>query len=121
MTRINVVPVETLCDQHLLAEWRELPRMNGFAEKCVDGTIPKSYVLGAGHMKFFLDKGIFLENRHKELTTELIKRGFNLINRTQFKMSDRFGRKDYVPTNHALVLNQDRIRERMPKTPRWTK
>ena len=121
MTRINVVPVDTLCDQHLLAEWRELPRMNGFAEKCVDGTIPRCYVLGTGHMKFFLDKGIFLEHRHRELTNELLRRGFNLIDRSQFKMSDRFGRNDYVPTIQALQLNEERIRRRMPKTPRWSK
>jgi len=27
MTRINLVPPEELCDQHLLAELRELPRI----------------------------------------------------------------------------------------------
>ena len=27
MTRINVVQVQELCDQHLLAEWRELTRI----------------------------------------------------------------------------------------------
>ena len=26
MTRINVIPVEELSDQHLMAEYRELPR-----------------------------------------------------------------------------------------------
>lgn len=120
MTRINVVPVEELCDQHLLAEWRELPRMNGFAEKCAKPNIPNQYVLGEGHMKFFLDKGKFLERRHSQLTNELTKRGFNLTIRTRFVMTDRYGQLDYVPTDAAILLNRGRIQQRMPATPRWS-
>ena len=31
MTRINVDPPAVLTDEHLLAEWRELPRVLGLA------------------------------------------------------------------------------------------
>lgn len=119
MTRINVVPVEELCDQHLLAEWRELPRMNGFADKCVDASIPGEYVLGAGHMKFFLDKAQFLERRHMELTAELERRGFNLNIKTKFVMTSKHGSADYSPTPEALSINRARIQERMPANARW--
>lgn len=119
MTRINVIPPEELCNQHLLAEWRELPRMTWFAGKAVSKDIPKEYTLGAGHMKFFLDKGIFLEKRHFALTRELVKRGFYLSSTEPFVMSDRFGKKDYVPTERAIEINKARVLERMPKDPRW--
>lgn len=115
MTRINVVPVEELTNPHLLAEWRELPRMAGFARRCADGTRPADYVLGSGHMKFFLDKGVFLEMRHIELTIELKRRGFNLKSYERFRMPDMWGRHDYVPTENALIINRQRIAERLSK------
>jgi deoxyribonuclease V len=33
MTRINLLPPSELADQHLLAEWRELPRIFGLVKK----------------------------------------------------------------------------------------
>lgn len=54
MTRINCVPVEELTDKHLLAEYRELPRIFNLARAVEDA--PTEYVLGTGHMKFFYDK-----------------------------------------------------------------
>lgn len=120
MTRINVVPVTELCDQHLLAEWRELPRMANFARNCKDMVWPEDYVLGAGHMKFFLDKGVFLERRHAQLTEELLRRGFNLKLLDRFVMPQKFGYDDYFPTERALALNRARIAERMPQVPRFS-
>lgn len=116
MTRINVVPVEELHNKHLFAEWRELPRMAKFAHKAVrPAEIPDDYTLNKGHMKFFLDKGIWLERRHRELTEECLRRGYNLSNREPFAMPNIFGRKDYVPTERALTINRERIAERLEK------
>jgi deoxyribonuclease (pyrimidine dimer) len=114
MTRINVVPVEELCNKHLFAEWRELPRMAAFAHKAKQpAAIPPDYTLGEGHMKFFLDKGTWLERRHAELTAECLRRGYNLSNTNPFVMPDIFGRKDYVPTEQAIRINKERIAERL--------
>ncbi len=123
MTRINVVPVEELCDQHLLAEWRELPRMRSYSEKTKKSLseIPSSYTLGEGHMTFFLDKGEFLESRHAELTAELLARGFSLNNLTPFVMSNKYGKSHYVPTELAMNINRERIAERLPANARWAK
>lgn len=119
MTRINLVPPDELCDQHLLAEWRELPRMANFAFKAkAHASIPTNYTLVAGHMKFFLDKGIFLERRHSQLVDELQRRGFKLSDRPPFRMPFLHGRRDYTPTPDALAINRARILERMPVNPR---
>lgn len=123
MTRINVVPVDELTDKHLLAEYRELPRIYKAAKKFYDngekGNVPIEYVLGTGHMKFFYYRLEYIHKRHLALIGEMKKRGFH----TSFDGSipegidlpERFW-KDYVPTDSALKINRERIQSRMPKT-----
>lgn len=127
MTRINIVPVEELCDQHLLAEHRELVRIPNCL---VSGKLkfeymdrPEDYCLGEGHVKFFTNKLRYLFNRYQQLNDECIKRGFNVtymwpqhfFNKTTLRYWD-----DYRPTKWALRLNRDRIAERMPARARHT-
>lgn len=50
MTRINVVPVFELSDQHLMAEYRELPRV--IKQKINTTDAPRLYKLGLGHVKW---------------------------------------------------------------------
>lgn len=124
MTRINVVPPEELCDQHLLAEWRELTRIpNGVAAgkfKLVD--IPDKYVLGKGHVKFFLDKLTYLMNRYTDILVELEERGMpQKIYWTDEVIPDKTLWNDYTPTEEALKINRQRIKDRMPKKPRFSK
>lgn len=56
MTRINVVPVEELCDQHLLAEHRELTRIPNAVARGRFSLLgqPADYKLGEGHVRFSL-------------------------------------------------------------------
>ena len=122
MTRVNVVPVQELCDQHLLAEHREIKRIPNLmlSGKLKDlGDIPEEYVLGKGHMKFFLDKMYFLYVRYSDIRDECLKRRFKV----QWLWPNYYPpiSQDYKPTEQALKLNRQRIKERMPKTPRWTK
>lgn len=126
MTRINVVPVEELCDQHLLAEHRELTRIpNGIASGRHSNfnSIPPTYRLGAGHVTFFLNKLAFLMQRYAALHDECRKRGFNV---TYKWPSDLPGTNcgfwnGYEPTAEALAANRARIAERMPAKARFTK
>ena len=85
MTRINLIPPEFLSDQHLLAEYRELPRIvNSYKcniynpNKNFYKNIPTKYKLGTGHVKFFRNKIKFLLDRYKLLVKELLYRGFNI-------------------------------------------
>ena len=119
MTRINVVPVQELCDQHLLAEYRELPRVFRLAKPC--DQLPKNYVLGTGHVKFFFNKLAFLTQRHKAIVAELTKRGFHIQypEAPVCRFTALYG--DYTPTPLALFVNRQRIAARMPKQPRFNK
>jgi len=82
MTRINTISPLDLLDQHLFAEWRELPRIFTLARYWADNgkrsAVPDSYRLGAGHVRFFYDKLQWLAYRHAILTSELQARGYKL-------------------------------------------
>lgn len=80
MTRINLVPPAELCDQHLLAEHRELTRIpNAVAKGKYHLTgQPAEYKLGEGHVRFFFNKMAFLKNRYDLLHAECKARGFNV-------------------------------------------
>lgn len=121
MTRINVVPPQELSNLHLLAEYREITRIPNNIRKSLSrkgksfdmSEIPPEYVLGTGHVKFFYDKGLFLSSRYEKILEEMISRGFNPKFRDSsiFFVDERFY-KDYTPTEKAIELNRQRIKER---------
>lgn len=124
MTRINLVPVTELCDQHLLAEHRELTRIpNGIVSgklKPKYKDAPKQYTLGPGHVKFFVDKLEWLFNRHWELSVECSKRGFQVQDIWPYGGGlPASCYNNYVPTKEEIELNRARIIERMPTRPRY--
>ena len=129
MTRINVVPVKELCNKHLFAEWREMPRLvknlqaslNRKTKPFRSSEIPAEYVLGKGHVKFFFDKFEYLHKRHIEITKELLNRGYSLgkTDSDVFLEVDKNWYNDYTPTLAAVELNRGRILDRMPKEPKW--
>ncbi|MFZ7186749.1 pyrimidine dimer DNA glycosylase/endonuclease V [Avibacterium avium] len=123
MTRINVVPPQELCDQHLLAEHRELTRIPNAVAKGKYNLAgqPADYKLGEGHVRFFFNKLQFLKNRYDLLHQECKARGFNV----QYFWSENLPQdpslwQDYQPTENALTLNRERIQLRMPKLARFT-
>jgi hypothetical protein len=82
MTRINVgIPVRMLSDKHLIAEHREIKRipnhLRKHGEKCLND-IPHRFTLGKGHVKFFLDKGMYTYGRYIRIYKECISRGFKV-------------------------------------------
>lgn len=124
MTRINLVSPSELCDKHLLAELRELKRIPNAISRgrfSLENQ-PTAYVLGTGHVKFFYDKLMFLFLRYKALYSESVDRGF----KCQYMWPQDLDYSpelwnDYAPTQEAIELNRQRIKDRMPKDARWTK
>ena len=123
MTRINIVPPEELCDQHLLAEHRELTRIPNAVAKGkyhLRGQ-PLDYKLGEGHVRFFFDKLTFLKKRYDLLHQECKRRGFNVQYIWPENLPDDISLwKDYEPTENALKINRTRIQERMPAKARFS-
>lgn len=119
MTRINCVPVEELSGPHLVAEYRELPRVFALAQRAAArGTFsqPETYTLGKGHLLFFYTRLSYLARRHAELISEMKQRGykptFSGVRREDFpSMPDTYW-NDWEPTPDAMRMNRARIEER---------
>ena len=119
MTRINLIQVEELSDQHLFAEYRELPRMASFARKTVkkQTDIPVTFTLNAGHMTFFLDKAEFLEHRHAAIVEEVHLRGINITPKPPFEMHRRFNQINWEPTPEEIEVSKERIQQKLDMKP----
>lgn len=130
MTRINLVSPELLSDKHLMAEYRELPRIFTSVRKLYDSgkthkdvVIPNRYVMGKGHCKFFYDKLDWLQERYQQIVAELRKRDFDLndkmidnINNSVFNLrvniTNKYNEVKYTPTAEEVYLNMARIVKR---------
>lgn len=130
MTRINLIPVQELSDQHLMAEYRELPRVFSTVFKHIndnkspkDFKINETYILGTGHVTFFYDKLAFLKRRHEDLVTECLRRGIKIVN-TSIISTVPFPSvwcKEYTPTDSEIELSRERIVEKLMMKPSWYK
>ncbi|UUV44824.1 endonuclease V [Rhodobacter phage RcRudolph] len=122
MTRINLVDPTELSRQHLVAEYRELPRIFALVRAAQskglrpsDLKAPTAYVLGRGHMLFFYDKCMFLLRRQQSLIREMRSRGYNpnfAYPNDLITGLDQHWLGDYEPTDAALAINRARIKER---------
>lgn len=117
MTRINVIPVCELSDQHLIAEYRELPRVLKQTINVKD--TPKEYCLGKGHVKWAKCHELFLVKRQMDIIREMRFRNFHVSYGQLFDLSRFDG--DYMPTIDAIKVNRDRIKEKIGKKPDWYK
>lgn len=124
MTRINLVEPRQLTNIHAMAEYRELPRIFTAVLKLQEQgitpdqvCIPDSYVLGAGHVKFFYNKLHWLERRYVALKDNLEYRGYNIDYpkfrsvwedaHLNFEGTEWWG--SYLPSPEDFYLNMARI------------
>jgi deoxyribonuclease (pyrimidine dimer) len=118
MTRINCVPVQELTREHLVAEYRELPRLAAFAASKYarnPGFVPPpTYRLGKGHMDFFVDKGQWLADRHAQLVEEMRRRGYQ-VNFPDYPRDKhpQAWMGGWQPNEVDMAINRDRIAERL--------
>lgn len=123
MTRINLIPVDQLMDQHLLAEHREIKRIpNVLLKGDVDFRgIPPQYVLGTGHVKFFYNKLMWLYCRYMELYVECYKRGFDVTYYgrpfIELRILAPYLWNYWSPSNDEILLSEQRIREKIEAKP----
>ena len=105
MTRINVVHQSELTDKHLLAEYRELRRVFTLIEKWQARGCPargvSEYRMGPGHVMFFYDKAMWLALRFEELVTEMERRGFKPLWKSQMHRVKKIGYKGQADSLYA--------------------
>jgi deoxyribonuclease (pyrimidine dimer) len=135
VTRINLVNVQDLADQHLMAEWREIKmippalrrslvvkKQEGFnANHRVHQIIPATYILGEGHVRFFYDKLMWLKFRYEELTQELLTRGFELSDVREYDVYindlPAIFHQSFVPDLNEKKVSVERIVRRLNEKP----
>lgn len=118
MTRINsAIPVKYLTDEMLLAEHREIKRLPSALLKATQcnslSKVPNKFCLGTDHVKFFLNKMLFIFNRYKVIKNECLLRNFNITDySSNFLNIDDQYMNDYTPTKDEFNLLKERITER---------
>ena len=129
MTRINVVDLSQLTDQHLMAEYRELPMVAGSLRRSLRSKrgipkIPENYVLGRNHVTFFYDKGKFLHNRYNALVAELTNRGYRLDPNREADFDTFINNglyNDWTITENDVNVNSERLSEKVSSKLGWYK
>jgi deoxyribonuclease (pyrimidine dimer) len=132
MTRINLVHVEDLADQHLFAEWREIKMIPAKVRKNLASAVPMDelparYTLSTGHVRFFYDKLGWLYLRFQNLTRELRKRNYNIPSNFNInaygiflhEMPDDMVSGVWTPSVEEIAINVERIVQRLNERPNW--
>ena len=129
MTRVNIIPVEELHDQHLIAEYRELTMVPAAlnrtlkSKKGLDKTkIPENYTLNQVHVYFFYNKGKYLDKRYSQIVKEMQNRGFSPDLKRKFPKNifienDLY--KDWMPNPEDLKIIRERIKNKINQKPNW--
>lgn len=122
ITRINVVPPSELNVKHLVAEYRELPRIFAYVKRAVDNghtvatvSCPRQYTLGTGHCRFFYKRLGWLARRQQALIDEMLRRGYKPTFLDAASLLDGIPEEwhgDWTPTRQAKHINRLRIAER---------
>jgi len=129
MTRINLINVNELSDQHLIAEYREITMVPAALKRTLNSRnglilkkIPKNFTLNKGHVTFFYNKGQYLFNRYRLLINEMKQRGFNPNADREFPVkifieNNLFN--DWKPTIQDLNIIKRRIDVKIKQKPNW--
>lgn len=125
MTRINCIAAQELTGPHLVAEYRELPRIFALVraaiargEKPDDPRNPRAYTLGKGHVRFFYSRLGFLIKRQQSLIEEMLHRGYKPSYQTTAHLIEDIPASwcaDWQPDDKAICINRTRIAERLNK------
>ena len=129
MTRINIIPVSELYDQHLIAEYREITMVPAALNRTLkskigldENRISESYTLNKGHVYFFYNKGRYLHLRYKEIIIEMKKRNFNPDSERKFPINifiDNNLYHDWNPTKEDYKIIRRRISQKIKMKPNW--
>ena len=129
MTRINIINVTELTDQHLIAEYREITMVPAALNRTINSRngldinkIPKEFTLNKGHVTFFYNKGKYLYQRYNLLINEMEKRGFKPNKNRSFPIQifiDNNLFHDWNPGLKDLKIIRERILLKIKQKPNW--
>ena len=129
MTRINLVHPRELSDQHLIAEYREIFMVGSALQRSLKSpnweitkkTLPKEFTLNKGHVKFFYNKGEYLNKRYLKIINEMKNRGMKPDPERIFKREQWPDQlyNDWEPNKNDYRIIKDRIQDKLNQKPNW--
>lgn len=129
MTRINLMHPTVLTRRHLVAEYKEItqilhPLSRAIANGTVLDNIPTNYTLNGGHVRFWYDKGLWIENRITLLKDEMLRRGvkvdLDLFTTRTARIRSTFSptlMNDWQHTKKDMLVNAERVIQRIAEKP----
>ena len=131
MTRINIIPVKELFDQHLIAEYREITMVPAALKRTINSKsglklskINNTFTLNKGHVYFFYNKGKYLHKRYKEIVKEMKARGFQPNPNRKFPKNifiENNLYNDWQPSVEDYKIIRERIKSKIKARPFWYK
>tara|TARA_Y100000590_G_scaffold445646_1_gene578082 strand:+ start:812 stop:1219 length:408 start_codon:yes stop_codon:yes gene_type:complete len=131
MTRINIIPVQELFDQHLIAEYREITMVPAALNRTINSKsglklskINNTFTLNKGHVYFFYNKGKYLHKRYKEIVKEMKARGFQPNPNRKFPKNifiENNLYNDWQPSVEDYKIIRERIKSKIKARPFWYK
>ena len=131
MTRINLINPSKLSDQHLIAEYREIFMVGSALQRSIKSSswektkreLPNKFTLNKGHVKFFYNKGEYLNKRYLKIIAEMRNRGMNPDPKRKFKRHQWPNEfyNDWEPNEKDIKIINERIREKLSQKPNWYK
>ena len=129
MTRINIISVSELYDQHLIAEYREITMVPAALKRTLsskkgldESKIPINYTLNKGHVYFFYNKGEYLFKRYQQIIDEMRKRGFKPDIKRKFPKDIFINNNlynDWEPSLEDFKIIKERIQSKINEKPNW--
>ena len=129
MTRINIISVSELYDQHLIAEYREITMVPAALKRTLsskkgldESKIPINYTLNKGHVYFFYNKGEYLFKRYQQIIDEMKKRGFKPDIKRKFPKDIFINNNlynDWEPSLEDFKIINERIESKIKARPNW--
>lgn len=123
MTRVNLICVTELHHKHLVAEYRENPRIFGLVRRAqarglTPDTVvaPQSYTMGTGHVKFFYRRLGFILKRQELLIAEMLRRHYRPSNVELLDLAvgiDGHWFGDWSPTEADVAVSRGRLEEKL--------
>ena len=105
-----------LTDQHLQAEYRELPRVFALARVLAPRELVPRYRLGEGHVRFFFDKTGYLHRRQLDIIAECLRRKFKVQHREPPRPIPGLD-LDWEPTRDDHLVCLQRLQSKLHEKP----